>query len=217
MLYVDDMLIVGHDKNTINRLKKNLGRKFAMKDLGPAQQILGMRIMRDRKNKRLWLSQEKYIKKVLDRFNMKDAKPVGTPLAAHFKLSTELCPSDDKEKEEISKIHYASAVGCLMYAMVYTRPNIAYSVGVVSRFLANPGKQHWKSVKWILKYIKGTSHYCLCFGHDETMFERFTDVDMARDMDTRKSTTGYLYTFAGATVSWVSRLQKIVALSTTEA
>jgi len=70
--------------------------------------------MRDRKNKRLWLSQEKYIKKVLDRFNMKDAKPVSTPLVAHFKLSTELCPSDDKEKEEMRRIPYASVVGNLM-------------------------------------------------------------------------------------------------------
>ena len=120
LLYVDDMLIVGHDKNKINRLKKDLGRKFAMKDLGPAQQILGMQIMRDRKNKRLWLSQEKYIKKVLDRFNMKDAKPVGTPLATHFKLSTELFPGNDKEKEEMSKIPYASKIGNLMYAMVCT-------------------------------------------------------------------------------------------------
>jgi len=90
-------------------------------------------------------------------------------------------------------------------------------VGVVSRFLNNPGKQHWKAVKWILRYLKGTSHYCLCFGHDETMLEGFIDADMAGDMDTRKSTTGYLYTFAGATVSWVSRPQRIVALSTTEA
>ena len=119
-LYLDDMLIVGHDKNKINRLKKYLGSKLSMKDLGPAQQILGIQIMRDRKNKRLWLSQEKYIKKVLDRFNMKDAKPVGTPLATLFKPSTELCSSDDKEKEEISKIPYASTVGSLMYAMVCT-------------------------------------------------------------------------------------------------
>ena len=88
---------------------------------------------------------------------------------------------------------------------------------VVSRFLANPGKQHWQAVKWILRYLKGTSHYCLCFGHDETVLEGFTNVDMARDMDTRKSTTGYLYTFAGAAVSWVSRLQRIVAVSTTKA
>lgn len=167
LLYVDGMLIVGHDKNKINRLKKDLGSKFAMKDLGPAQHILGMRIMRDRKNKRLWLSQEKYIKKLLDRFNMKDAKPIGTPLAAHFKLSTELCPSDDKEKEEMSRIPYASTVGNLMYAMVCTQPDIAYSVGVVSKFLTNPRKQHWQPVKWILRYLKGTSHYCLCFGHDD--------------------------------------------------
>eukprot|EP00253_Pinus_taeda_P028006 PITA_28006 len=168
------------------------------------------------KNKRLWLSQEKYIKKVLGRFNMKDAKPVGTPLATHFKLSTELCPSDDKEKEEMSKIPYASAVGSLMYAMVCTRPDIAYSMGVVSRFLSNLGKQHWQAVKWILRYLKGTSHYCLCFCHDETVLVGFTDADMAGDMDTRMSTTSYLYTFAGATVSWVSRLQRIVAISTIE-
>ena len=71
----------------------------------------------------------------------------------------------------MSKILYASAVGSLMYAMVCTRPDIAYSVGVVSRFLANPGKQHWQEVKWILRYLKGTSHYCLCFGHDETLLE----------------------------------------------
>ena len=90
-------------------------------------------------------------------------------------------------------------------------------MGVVSRFLANPGKQHWKAVKWILRYLKRTSHYCLCFGHDETVLEGFTDADMAGDMDTIKSTTGYLYTFAGGAVSWVSRLQRIVAISTTEA
>ena len=116
----------------------------------------------------------------------------------------------------MSKIPYASSVGSLMYAMVCTRPDIAYSVGVVSRFLANPGKQHWQAVKWILRYFKGTSHYCLCFGHDEIVLEGFTDADMVGDMDTRKSTTGDLYTFAGVAVSWVSRLQRIVTLSTTE-
>lgn len=148
---------------------------------------------------------------------MKDAKPVGTPLAAHFKLSVDLCPCDDKEKEEMSKIPYASAVGSLMYAMVCTRPDIAHSVGVVSRFLANPGKQHWQAVKWILRYLKGTSNYCLCFGNNDIVLEGFTYVDMDGDVDTRKSTTSYVYTFAGAAVSWVSRLQKVVALSTTEA
>ena len=100
MLYVDKMLVVGHDKGMINKLKKDLGSQFAMKDLGQIQQILGMRIIRDRKNKRLWLSQERYNEKVLNRFNMKDDKPVGTPLAAHFKFSVDLFPCNDKEKVE---------------------------------------------------------------------------------------------------------------------
>lgn len=168
--------------------------------------------MHERKNKRLWLSQEKYIKKVLDKFNMKDAKPVGTPLATHFKLSTELCPSDDKEKEEMSRLPYALTVGSLMYAMVCTQLDIAYSVGVVSRLLTNPGKQHWQAVKWILRYLKGTSNYCLCFSHDGTVLKEFADADMAGDMDTRKSTTGYLYTFAGATVSSVKATKNSIPL-----
>ena len=80
LLYVDDMLIVGHDKNMINRLKKDFKHKFSMKDLGLTQQILGLRITHVKKNKILWLSQEKYIKRVLERFNMKDGKLVGTPI-----------------------------------------------------------------------------------------------------------------------------------------
>ena len=117
----------------------------------------------------------------------------------------------------MSKIPYASAVGSMMYAMVCTRPDIAHSVGVVSRFLANPRKQHWEAVKWILRYLKGTSHHCLCFGDNNIVLEGFIDVDMAGDVDTRKSTTSYLYTFAGAAVSWVSRLQRVMALSSIEA
>ena len=148
---------------------------------------------------------------------MKDVKLEGTPLATHFKLSVDLCPCNDKEKEEMRKIHYASAVGSLMFSMVCACPDIAHSVGVVSRFLSNLGKQHWQAVKWILRYLKGASHYCLFFGNPNIVLEGFTDADMPRDVDSRNSTTGYLYTFAGAVVSWVSRLQKIVSLSTTEA
>ncbi|KAL9254347.1 Retrovirus-related Pol polyprotein from transposon TNT 1-94-like protein [Drosera capensis] len=104
-----------------------------------------------------------------------------------------------------------------MYAMVCTRPDIAHAVGVVSRFLSNPGKQHWEAVKWILRYLKGTSKLCLSFGKGELVLEGYTDADMAGDLDHRKSTSGYVFTFAGGAVSWQSKLQKCVALSTTEA
>ena len=97
-----------------------------------------MKIIRDIGVKKLWLSQEKYIDKVLQRFNMDKAKTVSCPLANHFKLSTMQSPSTDKEKEKMKKIPYASAVGSLMYAMVCTRLDIAHAIGVVSKFLSNP-------------------------------------------------------------------------------
>jgi hypothetical protein len=104
----------------------------------------------------LWLSQESYIEKVLDRFNVSKAKSVSSPLAGHFKLSSKRSPTSGKENEEMKKVPYASAVGSLMHAMVCTRPDIAHAVGLVSRFLSNPGKEHWAAVKWILKYLRGT-------------------------------------------------------------
>ena len=95
---------------------------------------------------------------------MKDAKSVTSPFAGHHKLSSKECPSSKTEKEEMSKVPYQSAVGSLMYAMVCTRPDIAYAVGVVSRFMTNPGQAHWNAMKWILRYVKGTSRSSLCFG-----------------------------------------------------
>ena len=176
-----------------------------------------MQITRDRKSKKLWLSQEKYIEKVLQRFHIDKAKVVSTPLATHFKLSTRLVSSSDNEKEDMQRVPYASAVGSLMYAMVCTRPDIAHAVGTVSRFLSNPGKEHWNAVKWIMRYLRGTSSLKLCFGIGEPVLCGYTDSDMAGDIDTRKFTSGYLITFAGGAVAWQSRLQKCVALSTTEA
>jgi hypothetical protein len=176
-----------------------------------------MEITHDRKNKKLWLSQEKYIERVLERFNMKGAKPVSSPLGNHFKLSKRACPTTQEEKDKMANVPYASAVGSLMYAMVCTRPDIAQAVGVVSRYLSNPGRDHWEAVKWILKYLRGSSKLCLCYGGSKPILEGFTDADMAGDLDFRKSTSGYLFTFAGGAVSWQSKLQKCVALSTTEA
>ena len=135
---------------------------------------------------------------------MDKAKSVGCPLAGHFKLSSNQCPTSEKDKEEMLKIPYALAVGSLMYAMVCTRPDIAHAVGVVSRFLSNPGKEHWAAVKWILRYLRGTSKVCLCFGNGKPMLDGFTDSDMAGDVDSRKSTSGYLMTFAGGAVAWQS-------------
>ena len=175
LLYDDDMLIVGKNVSMIDRLKEQLGKSFAMKDMEAAKQILGIRIIRDRKEKKLWLSQEHYIKRVLQRFHMEKAKVVSTPLATHFKLSSKQSPSNEDEKLYMQRVPYASAVGSLMYAMVCTRPDIAHAVGMVSRFLSNPSREHWNAVKWILRYLRGTVNMILCFGDDKPIMAGYSD------------------------------------------
>ncbi|KAL4384756.1 hypothetical protein GQ457_15G014670 [Hibiscus cannabinus] len=193
--------------------------EFDMKDLGAAKKILGMEIHRDRSSRKLWLSQQSYVEKVLDRFGMSNAKPVSTPLANHFKLSSELCPKTDKECEKMAKVPYASVVGCLMYAMVCTRPDLAHVVGHVCKYMSKPGRRHWEAVKWIFRYLKGTVGHGIVFGsqqHDPLVVG-YVDSDYAGDLDDRRSTTGYVFTLGGGPICWKSTVQPIVALSTTEA
>ncbi|GJZ06969.1 retrovirus-related pol polyprotein from transposon TNT 1-94 [Tanacetum coccineum] len=197
------------------RLQKSLYglKQTETVDLGPAKQILGIRIFRDRGAKKLHISQEQYIEKVLRRFNMDKAKVVSSPLTPNFKLTDKDCPSSKKNIEKMDRVPYALAVGSLMYAMVCTRPDLAHAVGVVSRFLSNPGKKHWEAVKWIFRYLRGTSKLGITFGNGKPMLVGYTDSDLAGNKDNMKSTSGYLMTFAGGAVSWQSRLQKCVALS----
>ena len=187
-----------------------------MKDLGAAKQIFGMRIIRDKANGTLKLSQSEYVKKVFSRFNMNEAKPVNTLLGSHFKLSKEQSPKTEEEMDHMSKVPYASTIGSLMYAMVCTRPYIAHAVGVVSRFMSRPGKQHWEVVKWILRYLKGLSDTCFCFTGASLKLQGYVDADFTGDIDSRKSTTRFVFTLGGTAISQASNLQKIITLSTTE-
>ena len=113
---------------------------------------------------------------------MENAKVVSCPLAAHFKLSRKQCPTTDEQKKEMHHVPYASAVGSLMYAMVCTRPDIAHVVSTVSRFMSNPGIPHWEDVKWILRYLRGSTNLKLCFGDGEAKLIAFSDSDMAGDV-----------------------------------
>ncbi|GAA0140720.1 transmembrane signal receptor [Lithospermum erythrorhizon] len=190
LLYVDDMLIVGKDINKINELNGQLSNVFEMKDLGNARYILGMDIERDPVRRSLWLSQERYILKVLARFNMETSKPVNCPLSAHFKLSSKTCPQRKIDIEDMQHVPYASAVGSLMYAMLC--------------------KDYWEALKWILRYLKGHQIGA------SSMREKVLHWRVG-DLDSKKSTSGYLFIFAGGEIYWQSRLQRCISLSTTEA
>ena len=126
-LYVDDMLVAAKSKQEIVKLKSLLSSEFGMKDLG-ATKIVGIEIHQNRRAGKLWLSQKRYLRKVLERFSMLNAKPVSTSCSTHFKLSSQLCPSLDEESKYMSKVPYANVVGCLMYLMVCTRPDISHAV-----------------------------------------------------------------------------------------
>jgi hypothetical protein len=132
LLYVDDMLIAAKSMCEVKRLKSLLHKEFEMKDLGAAKKILGMEIRRDREERKPWLSQKNYIRKVLEKFSMLDAKPMSTPLANHFKLFGIQCSKSKEEIENMSKVPYTSAVGCLMYAMVCIKPDLAHVVSTIS-------------------------------------------------------------------------------------
>ncbi|RVW57769.1 Retrovirus-related Pol polyprotein from transposon TNT 1-94 [Vitis vinifera] len=219
LLYVDDMLIVDKNRAEINKLKQLLSSEFEMKDLGAAKKILGMEIWRDRDAGLLYVSQQKYIEKLMQAFHMDHSKPVSTPLAQHFKFDHSTLPSTDEEVEYMKSVPYSSVVGSLMYVMVCTRPDLAFAISVVSRFMSNPGKAHWEAVKWIMRYLKGSSSVCLVYGNGDVSsgLVGFTDSDHEGDLMKRRSLTCYIFTLFGCAISWRASLQPTVALSTTEA
>ncbi|KAM6597770.1 hypothetical protein CsatA_008294 [Cannabis sativa] len=123
------------------------------------------------------------------------------------------------EKEEMEEIPYAMALGCLVYVMVSTRPDIAHALSIFSRFMSNPGINHWRALKWLLRYLRGTSDIGLTYKRvsEKVTLKGYIDVDYASSKDTRRSTTSYVFQTNGDCISWKSQLQSVVALSTTEA
>uniref|UniRef100_A0A2N9EJK6 CCHC-type domain-containing protein n=1 Tax=Fagus sylvatica TaxID=28930 RepID=A0A2N9EJK6_FAGSY len=215
-LYVDDILLAGNDMDSIVTTKKWLSSTFEMKDMGEANFVLGVKITRDRSKKLLSLSQGTYIKKILERFHMHNSKPIDTPMEKGCTLSLDQCPKNDEEKNQMSKVPYASAIGSLMYAMLCTRPDICFAVGMVSRYQSNPGPAHWRAVKRILRYLRGTSDHALCYHGEDLRLTGYSDADWASDKDERKSTSGYAFILGGGAVSWCSKKQSCIALSTME-
>jgi hypothetical protein len=215
LLYVDDILIFSKAKSKIDKLKRKLSDEFEMKDLGKAKRILGIDIKRPRPGM-IVLSQAAYLKKVLNKFGMDKCKPVATPLAQHFKLSASQSPTTNVERAKMSNVPYASCVGSLMYSMVCSRPDLAHAMSLVSRYISDPGPEHWEAHKWTMRYLKGTLDTGIVFSKENQYKEEitgFVDSDFAANLDTRRSLTGFVITALGGCISWKSNPQKVVALS----
>ncbi|KAH9792396.1 hypothetical protein KPL71_004098 [Citrus sinensis] len=174
-------------------------------------------LLRDRKNKTLALSQVVYIDKILARFSMENSKIGLLPFRHGITFSKDQSPKTSEEIERMRRVPYADAVGSLVYAMLCTRPDICFAVGMVSRYQFNPGPQYWTAVKHIIKYLKRTKNYMLVYSGDELIPVGYTDSDFMSNKDSRKSTSGYVFTLGSGAISWMSVKQSCITDSTTKA
>ena len=218
VLYVDDVLLASSDLNLLHETKQHLSKTFDMKDLGKASFVLGIEIHRDRSRGTLGLSQNAYIDRVLKRFDMQSCKPGDVPIVKGDVLSKDKCPKNEVERECMKKVPYASAIGSLMYAQVCTRPDIAFPVNVLGRFLADPGMEHWIAAKKVMRYLQRTKNFMLTYRRvDRLEVIRYSDSDYAGSPDDKKSTSGYVFMLGGGAISWKSVKQTLVASSTMQA
>jgi hypothetical protein len=209
LVYEDDLLMAAKSLPDINQLKGQICKRFDARDLGEAKMFLGMVITRDRATRTIHLSQTRAILDLASEYGLADAKPKGTPLAVGIVLSH----SGDQPTTE----PYSSLIGSLLYLSITTRPDIAFAVGALSRFLASPTTLHWQCAKGVARYLLSNSDHGLTFTGNSLDPVGYCDADFAGDTDTRRSTTGYVFMLNGGAVSWASKRQPTVAASTTEA
>ena len=214
-LYVDDMLIAGTSQN-VNSVRKKLKDQFVMVGLGHVNHFLGMVITRELNNHTMYLTQEGYIDRVLEKFGMKECKPVGTPMERE-KPSVR-CDGD----ESCNKNLYLQLIGSLGWIATGTRPDIAFAVSYLGRFNADPTVNHWVCAKRVLRYLAGTKHLRLQLSlggeqHSKMSLSGYVDSDFAGDASSLKSTSGYLFFLGVGVIQWHSKRQSITATSTADA
>nr|AAU90089.1 putative polyprotein [Oryza sativa Japonica Group] len=209
-VYVDDLIITGALGTEIAKFKEQMRSMFSMSDLGLLSYYLGMEVKQTEEG--ITMSQAGYAGRILEKAGMQGCNPCQVPMDARLKLKKGV-------EDCIDATQFRSIIGSLRY-LVNTRPDLSYSVGYVSRYMENPGAEHWAAMKHILRYVAGSLNIGLKFRKGEEKFPRlvgYSDSDMAGDVDDRKSTTGVLFKLGENLITWQSQKQKIVALSSCEA
>ena len=191
-LYVDDMLIIGSDDEMIKSTKAMLSTRFDMKDMGLADVILRVKILRTSDG--LVPSQSHYVDKILDKFSNDDSGVARTPIDVNLHMSK-------NRGESVSQLEYSRVIGSLMYLMSCTRPDIAYAVSKLSRYTSNPNGDHWKGIVRVLRYLRYTRDYGLHYIRYPAILEGYSDANWISDVKNSKLTSRYVFTLAGAAIS----------------
>nr|KYP61335.1 hypothetical protein KK1_015822 [Cajanus cajan] len=212
LVYVDDIILIGTSSVLLQKLVDKLHANFSLKDLGSLDYFMGIEVKATSQGG-LFLSQDKYITDLLTQVKMEDCKGISTPMIGGQQLTKDGTLFDDPTL-------YRSIVGALQYATI-TRPEIAFSVNKVSQFMCLPMEEHWKVVKRILRYLKGTLGHGLLFtpatSTNPFNLTAFTDADWAADPNDNRSTSAACIYLGPNLVSWWSKKQLLVARSSTEA
>lgn len=212
LVYVDDLLIAARHLSTVNMVKDKLLASFDCRDLGPATQFLNIHITRNRQAGTVKITQHLASKELVDRFGLSSAHPRQVPLSPGTQLKTGGEPLD------VALHPYAELVGSLLYLTVCTRPDLSQAVGALARYMAKPTVDHWNAAKGVLRYAAGTLDVGIVYKQDAAdELTVYCDSDYAGDLDSRRSTTGYVFILNGGVISWNSKLQPTVAVSTVEA
>lgn len=214
-VYVDDVVSVCASKDVRDEFVARTRDVFKLKDIGELSWCLGLQVQRlDDGSVRLF--QEKYISDMLTTYNLEDAHPTTLPIVQ--KPSTSDCPIDGSEEhEDMKKVPFRNLMGALNYASTCTRPDISFAVNSLCQMNSNPSVNHWTMAKGVLRYLKGTSDFGICFSPGDFTLEAYVDADWANDTERRKSVTGFVVFLAGGPIAWSSKKQSIVAVSSTEA
>ena len=215
-IHIYDCTITGTSQKVLDNYKAVIGNRYAMRALGPISWLLGFKVTRDRKNHTITLSQQSYVNSILARFNFTDAKPLSIPMDPNIAFSKDQCPTTPDDIAKMRCVPYREAIRSLMYAFVGTRPDISFTVSTLSQFLDNPGLAHWEAVKRVFRYLLGMKNWGLTFGGGKEGLEGYTDADGA-SQEHRCTISGYAFLIDGGAVSWSSRKQELITLSTTEA
>ena len=209
-LYVDDLIYTGNNEVMFTEFKDSMQREFDMSDLGRMKYFLGIEVVQTANA--IFICQQKYAHEVLERFGMGQSNAVANPMVPGCKLSKE-----GNGDSKVDATEYKRLVGSLLY-LTATRPDIMYSVGMISRYMDQPTEMHLQSAKRILRYIRGTADLGISYKRGgEGSLIAFADSDYAGDVDDRRSTSGYVFMLGTGAVSWSSKKQPVVTLSSTEA
>ena len=215
IVYVNDLLPMGPRLDRITLIKKILVKQFQMQDLGAATTFLGMRIECDQKNRILWINQKAYTEGIVLRFDIMNAKPLQTPLLEGIHLEK---ASDDYTAKDKFQTNYQAMIGSLIYLMIGSRPDIAWSVTCLSQYMQNPTQLHVNACKHIFRYLQGTLDARITYdGGKNSGLIGYSDADWGENRDNRQSTTGYVFLMADGAVTWALQMQKTVAQSSMEA